>query len=140
MTSATPEVLLVHPGGPFWRNRDRGAWQLPKGLIEPGESPEEAARREAQEELGVQLEGPLRLLGCLKQKGGKIVEAFALEHDLDPAKIAGNWFSMEWPPRSGRLQTFPESDAARWFDLNDAYDWILSSQAPFLERLRALLS
>jgi len=130
----------VHPGGPYWRKRDRGAWQLPKGLIEPGETPEEAARREAEEELGVHLGGPLRPLGSLKQKGGKLVEAFALEHDLDPAGIAGNSFSMEWPPRSGRLQNFPEIDAARWFALEEADGWILPGQAAFLERLRTLLS
>ena len=130
----------MHPGGPYWRKRGRGAWQLPKGVIEPDETSEEAARREAEEELGVRLEGPLRPLGSVKQNGAKLVEAFALEHDLDPARIAGNSFSMEWPPRSGRLQTFPEVDAARWFMLDAAEERMLPSQTPFLERLRALLS
>ena len=130
----------MRPGGPYWRNRDRGAWQLAKGLIEPGESPEQAARREAEEELGIALSGPLAPLGSVRQKGGKLVEAFALGYDFDPATIAGNSFSLEWPPRSGRLQTFPEVEAARWFGLNEANDCILPSQAPFLERLRALLS
>jgi len=132
-------VLLVHPGGPYWRNRDRGAWQLPKGLVEPGEAPAAAARREAEEELGFRLDGKLDPLGTVRQKGGKVVEAFALEHDVDPALINSNTFSLEWPPRSGRILSFPEADAARWFPLGEARTWILASQAPFIDRLARLL-
>src|SRR5687768_985398 len=103
LTKGRREVLLVHPGGPYWRNRDRGAWQLPKGLIEPDEEPEAAARREAEEELGIRLEGKLLPLGSVRQKSGKVVEGFALEHDLDPTSLTGNTFPLEWPPRSGRI-------------------------------------
>ena len=135
-----PEVLLVRPGGPYWRNRDRGAWQLPKGLIEPGEASAAAARREAEEELGIRLEGDLTPLGCVRQRGGKVVEAFALEHDVDRGSIVSKTFTLEWPPRSGCVQSFPEADAARWFPLGEAGDWILPSQAPFLERLARLFA
>ncbi|OWQ90648.1 NUDIX domain-containing protein [Sphingopyxis witflariensis] len=134
------QVLLVHPGGPFWRRRDRGAWQIPKGLIAPGESAEDAARREAQEELGVALEGPLAALGQLRQAGGKMVEAFALEQDIDAAAIVSNRFELEWPPESGRSQFFPEVDAARWFTLAEADTTMLSSQRPFLDRLSERLA
>lgn len=139
LTKGRREVLLVHPGGPYWRNRDRGAWQLPKGLIEPDEEPEAAARREAEEELGIRLEGKLLPLGSVRQKSGKVVEGFALEHDLDPTSLTGNTFPLEWPPRSGRIQSFPEIDAARWFALSEAAEWMLPSQTPFLERLATLL-
>ncbi|WP_447761392.1 NUDIX domain-containing protein [Sphingopyxis panaciterrae] len=134
------QVLLVHPGGPFWRRRDRGAWQVPKGLIAPGESPEDAARREAQEELGVALEGPLAALGQLRQAGGKMVEAFALEQDIEAAAIVSNCFELEWPPKSGRRQSFPEVDAARWFTMAEADTMMLPSQRPFLGRLSELLA
>lgn len=129
------EVLLVHPGGPLWRNRDVGAWQIPKGLIEPGEDPSAAARREVEEELGISLVGELQPLGRLKQAGGKLVEAYALEQQVDVQKVASNEFQMEWPPRSGRMQSFPEVDAARWFSLGDAGDMILPSQRALLDRL-----
>lgn len=110
-----PEVLLVHPGGPFWRKRDRGAWQIPKGEIGAGESIEAAALREAEEELGVRLEGALVPLGQLRQAGGKIVACFALEQDIDATAVGSNLFELEWPPKSGKRQSFPEIDAARWF-------------------------
>jgi predicted NUDIX family NTP pyrophosphohydrolase len=129
------EVLLVLPGGPFWKGRDRGAWQIPKGLIEPGEEPAEAARREAAEELGVVLPGALRPLGALRQAGGKWVEGFALEGDFEPEAIVSNRFEMEWPRGSGKLASFPEVERARWFALAEAAEWILPSQAPFLDRL-----
>lgn len=129
------EVLLVHPGGPFWRNKDVGAWQLPKGLIEPDEEPAAAARREAQEELGVLLDGEWLPLGEIRQAGGKYVEAFALEHDFDPGTIQSNMFEMEWPPRSGRIQCFPEVDAARWFGHEEVRRMMLESQKPLLDRL-----
>src|SRR5438046_680594 len=109
-----PEVLLVHPGGPLWQRKDAGAWQLPKGLIAPGETAEAAALRETEEELGVVLVGALVPLGTIRQKGGKIVEAFALEQDFDPTTIASNEFELEWPPHRGRVQRFAEIDAARW--------------------------
>ena len=133
------EVLLVHPGGPFWRNRQQGAWQLPKGLIGPDEDPIQAARREAEEELGVRLQGNLLPLGSIRQKGGKIVDAFAIEQDFDPARLASNTFTMEWPPRTGRIEQFAEVDDARWFTLTEARTWILPSQAPLLDRLAGAL-
>jgi predicted NUDIX family NTP pyrophosphohydrolase len=132
-------VLLVHPGGPYWRRKDKGAWQIPKGMIEEGEDPESAARREAEEELGVRLTAALQPLGELRQAGGKRVEAFAVEQEIDTAAVTSISFEMEWPPRSGRVQSFPEVDAARWFDLAEAAEQMLLSQRPFLERLQALL-
>lgn len=129
------EVLLVHPGGPFWRNKDVGAWQMPKGLVEPGEDDEDAARREVSEELGIGIDAPFVRLGEVRQAGGKTVVAFAGELDLDPATIVSNSFEIEWPPRSGRRATFPEVDEARWFDLDGAARMILRSQAPLLDLL-----
>lgn len=134
------EVLLVHPGGPFWRSRDAGAWQIPKGGIEEGEDAAAAARREAEEELGVTLTGALRPLGEIRQSGGKLVEAFAVAQDLDPDAIVSMTFEMEWPPRSGRTATFPEVDAARWFGMAEARAMMLPSQLPLLDRLEALLA
>ena len=134
-TGSALEVLLVHPGGPFWRNKNAGAWQLPKGGIEPGESAAEAARREAEEELGIALTGEPQPLCSLRQAGGKLVEVFALEQDLDPAAIAGNEFEIEWPPRSGRTRRFPEVDQARWFALAAARRMVLQSQTPMLDAI-----
>ncbi len=133
------EVLLVHPGGPFWRNRDEGAWSIPKGEFEEGEAPESVARREFDEELGVAPVGDLLPLGEVRQKAGKLVEAFALEGDLDADAIVSNHFRCEWPPRSGRFQSFPEVDRAAWFTLPAARGKLLESQWPFLDRLAALL-
>jgi len=130
------EVLLVHPGGPYWRGKDAGAWMIPKGQIEPGEEPAAAALREFEEELGMRPEGLPQPLCRIRQKGGKWVEAFALEGDLDPAAIASNVFEAEWPPRSGRLQSFPEVDRAAWFALDEARHKILPSQRPILDRLQ----
>ena len=132
------EVLLAHFGGPQWRNRDDGAWAIPKGLVEPGETLDACARREFEEELGVPAEGPLVRLGRIRQKGGKYVEAFALEGDLDAAGIVSNAFTMEWPPRSGRQRTFPEVDQAGWFGLEEARRKILPSQRPILDAFEAL--
>jgi predicted NUDIX family NTP pyrophosphohydrolase len=129
------EVLLVHPGGPFWRNKDAGAWQLPKGGIEAGETAAEAARRETEEELGIVLTGKPRPLCQLRQSGGKLVEVFALEQDLDPEAIAGNDFELEWPPHSGRMRRFPEVDRAAWFTLEAAREMVLKSQAPMLDAI-----
>jgi len=129
------EVLLGHFGGPLWAKKDEGAWAIPKGVVEPDETPERAARREFEEELGFPAEGELVPLGRIRQKGGKIVEAFALEGDLDAAAIRSNHFTLEWPPRSGRMQSFPEIDRTAWFDLAEAREKILPSQAQILDLL-----
>jgi len=134
------EVLLVHPGGPFWRNKDVGAWQLPKGLVGAGEEDDAAARREVAEELGVVVAGPLTDLGEVRQAGGKVVRAFAVELDVDIASIVSNTVEIDWPPRSGRKLTIPEIDEARWFAPEDAHRHILPSQAPFITRLEAALA
>ena len=137
--AGTIEVLLAHPGGPYWKSRNRGWWQIPKGLAEPGEAMETAARREAEEELGIELAGPLEPLGRIRQAGGKWVEGFALEQDIDPGQVASNTFTIEWPRGSGRQQAFPEVDEVRWFTLAEASQWMLPSQQPFLDRLTEAL-
>src|SRR6478672_11788044 len=130
------EVLLVHPGGPFFARKDDGSWSIPKGLYEDGEEPLAAARREFEEELGSPCPGGDALeLGEIRQKSGKRVIAWAIEGDLDAASIVSNTFELEWPPRSGRVQTFPEVDRAAWFTLDAARTKILAAQAPFLDRL-----
>jgi predicted NUDIX family NTP pyrophosphohydrolase len=129
------EVLLVHLGGPFWRNKDAGAWSIPKGEIELGEDPADVAQREFREEPGSSAGQPLRSLGEIRQRGGKIVIAFAVEGNLDAEAISSNTFEMEWPPKSGRRQRFPEVDRAEWFDLKRARVKILASQQPLLDRL-----
>lgn len=134
------EVLLVHPGGPFWRNKDVGAWQIPKGEIHPGEEVEAAARREVEEELGIALDGRLRPLMDVRQAGGKRVRAFLLEQDVDTEAVRSVSFQIEWPPRSGRIQAFPEVDAARWFGLAEARRMMLPSQRPLLDQLEELLA
>ncbi len=133
-------VLLVHPGGPFRRNRDLGAWSIPKGELENGEDPEAAARREFTEELGVEVTGPLRPLGNIRQQGGKIVLAYALEGTLDVGAVRSNHIAIEWPPRSGRTIQVPEIDRAGWFALPLARQKILAGQRPFLDRLEYLLN
>jgi predicted NUDIX family NTP pyrophosphohydrolase len=130
---AGPEVLLVHFGGPQWRNRDAGAWGIPKGLVEPGEALEQCARREFGEELGMQPDGDLVRLGRIRQAGGKQVEAFALEGEFDTGRIVSNCFTIEWPPRSGRIGSWPEVDRAAWFTLADARARMLPSQLPILD-------
>jgi predicted NUDIX family NTP pyrophosphohydrolase len=133
-------VLLVHPGGPFWRNKDDGAWSIPKGEIGATEDPEAAARREFTEELGPSATiGPLRSLGEVVQRGGKRVMAFAGEGDFDPGKLASNSFEIEWPPHSGRMQAFPEVDRAEWYDLETAKTKILSGQIDPLDRVEEVL-
>ena len=129
------ELLLVHPGGPFWKKRDAGAWSIPKGEYAPGEDPLAVAVREFEEETGVRPTGEFRSLGDLVQKGGKIVGAWAVEGDLDPAAIRSNTFEIEWPPKSGRKATFPEVDRAGWFSPEEAREKILPSQSPFIARL-----
>jgi len=138
--NSTLEVLLAHPGGPYFRNKDEGAWTVPKGEIEPEEDMLQAARREFQEEIGVSPEGPFHPLAPIKQKGGKIVHAWACAGDLDPAAAVSNTFSIEWPPRSGTMQEFPEVDEVRWFDLDEARVKIQSTQIPLLDELEAIVA
>lgn len=133
------EVLLVHPGGPFWRNKDVGAWQIPKGEIEAGEDAEAAARREAQEELGVAVDVPLVPLEDVRQAGGKLVMAFAGAMDFDTAAIVSGTTEIEWPRGSGRRQTIPEIDEARWLSPAEARRLILPSQLPLLDDLDRML-
>jgi predicted NUDIX family NTP pyrophosphohydrolase len=128
-------VLLAHPGGPFWQKRDLGAWTIPKGEYESGELPEDAARREFREELGIEAIGTLQPLGEVAQKGGKLVTAFALEGDFDISVLRSNTFELEWPPRSGRVATFPEVDRVEWMTLEMARKKILAGQMPLLDRL-----
>ena len=129
------EILLGHPGGPFWQNKDDGAWSIPKGLIGADETPLSAARREFAEETGHDPDGDFWPLGEARQPGGKIVQAWAVEGDWDPALISSNTFEMEWPPRSGRRRSFPEIDRAAWFGIADARRKILKGQAVFVDRL-----
>jgi predicted NUDIX family NTP pyrophosphohydrolase len=133
------EVLLIRPGGPFWRNRDEGAWMIPKGAIEPGETPVDAAIREFEEEIGMPLTAIPFPLCMIKQSGGKIVKVFAAEGDIDPTEIASIHFEMEWPPKSGELQSFPEAEEARWMKLTEAHLMMLPSQLPILDALEARL-
>lgn len=134
------ELLLVHPGGPFWKNKDDGAWTIPKGLVEPGEDGLAAARREFAEETGFAVEGPFLELGAFRQPGGKTVLAWAAEGDADPARLTSNSFTIEWPPRSGRQAEFPEIDRAAWFDPESAGRKILKGQKPLIEALLQRLS
>jgi len=133
------QVLLIKPGGPFWRNKDAGAWMIPKGMVEPGEVPAEAALREFEEETGSQLTAVPFPLATVRQAGGKIVETFAVEGDLDPAGIRSIDFAMEWPPRSGRIEHYPEAAEARWMPLGEARAMMLPSQLPLLDALEAKL-
>lgn len=135
---AGPEVLLVHPGGPFWRAKRWGSWSIPKGEVEEGEEPPAVAEREFAEELGAAPPpGPRTELGTVTQAGGKRVVAWAVSGDLDPGTVRSNTFTMEWPPRSGVTREFPEVDEARWFTLEEAGRRILAGQRPLLERLAA---
>jgi predicted NUDIX family NTP pyrophosphohydrolase len=130
------EVLLVHPGGPFWARRDAGAWSIPKGEYDAGDDPREAALREFEEETGTALPpGELIDLGSVKQKGGKVVSAWAVEGDLDPDAVKSNTFTMQWPPRSKRFATFPEVDRAGWFGPEEAREKLVSAQTEFVDRL-----
>lgn len=134
------EVLLVHPGGPYWARKDDGAWSIPKGLIEPGEDPWAVALREFAEETGAPLQGDLVPLGAFAQSRAKTIEVWATEGDFDPATLRSNTFSIEWPPRSGRLQDFPEVDRAQWFTPQVAFDKILKGQRPVIEALMQRLA
>ena len=133
------EVLLIKPGGPFWRNKDAGAWMIPKGMVEPGEAPAEAALREFEEETGTKLSAVPFLLARVRQAGGKLVEAFAVEGDLDAAAVRSNEFELEWPPRSGKFDRYPEVAEARWMSLAQAREMMLPSQLPLIDALEAKL-
>ena len=130
-----PEVFLVHPGGPFWKNKDNGSWTIPKGEITEGELPLDAAIREVKEETGLTCNGAFIELDPLKQKSGKLVYAWALEKEIDPSQITSNTFEMEWPPRSGKFKQFPEVDKAGWFTIGEARQRIISGQAGFIDEL-----
>ncbi len=134
------EVLLVHPGGPFWAKKDDGAWSIPKGEFEEDEDPFDAAKREFEEETGIAPSGDVIPLEPLRQPSGKLVYAWAMKGDFDPAVLKSNTFSMEWPPKSGRQQEFPEIDRAAWLSIEAARRKILKGQAPFLLQLREKLA
>lgn len=134
------EVLLAHPGGPFWANRDAGAWTIPKGLPEPGEDLLSAARREFAEETGLHPDGPFLALGDVKQKAGKTVHAWAYEGDADPSQLTSNLMSVEWPSGSGKRVEFPEVDRCAWFDPVEAREKLNPAQVAFVDRLEAALT
>jgi predicted NUDIX family NTP pyrophosphohydrolase len=129
------EVLLVHPGGPFWSRKDLGAWSIPKGGHEPGEMPIDAAQREFREETGFTVEGPFLPLTPVRQAGGKLVTAWAVEGDLDASAVHSTTFTMEWPPKSGRRQEFPELDRVEWMTPERARPLLIKGQTVFLDRL-----
>jgi predicted NUDIX family NTP pyrophosphohydrolase len=133
------EVLLVHPGGPFWAKKDMHAWSIPKGEFGAGDDPLSAARREFTEETGLPIDGTFRALPPVKQPGGKVVHAWAVEGDCDPAAVTSNRFTLEWPPRSGRMQEFPEVDRASWFPLAVAREKIHKGQVALLDALETML-
>lgn len=133
------QVLLAHPGGPFFVSRDEGAWTLPKGAVEPGEEPLQAARREFTEETGFASVPPFLPLGEVRQKSGKRVQAWAFEGDCDPVDLVCSAFELEWPPRTGRFRSFPEIDRLGWFDVAHAHRKIMPAQALLLDRLVALV-
>ena len=130
-----PELFLVHPGGPFWKNEDDGAWSIPKGEIDPDEDPLMAARREFREETGQAIDGAFTPLDPVKIASGKVIEAWAIEHDLDAAAITSNSFEIEWPPRSGKKQVFPEVDRAAWFPAVEALRKINKGQVPLVAQV-----
>ena len=133
------EVLLAHPGGPYWARKDDGAWTIPKGELEPGEAPEEAAFRELHEETGWTVSGPGHPLGTVRQKSGKVVHAWAVAADVDPDTLVSNQIDIEWPPRSGLRRRIPEVDRAAWFTLDEARVKLMEAQLPLLDRLAEAL-
>lgn len=138
--SSGVEVLLAHPGGPFWANKDVGAWSIPKGELEGDEDPLACARREFGEETGISVDGPFHELGSVHQKAGKEVCAWAVEGGVDPLALRSNTFSMEWPPRSGTICQYPEVDRFEWFDLESAARQINPGQVDLLDRLLGVLN
>jgi predicted NUDIX family NTP pyrophosphohydrolase len=139
LNNKQPEVMLVHPGGPFWKNKDEGAWSIPKGEYNGDEDPLTAAKRELKEETGLVIEGSFIPLTAIRQKGGKQVMAWAVETDVDVTAITSNNFEMEWPPRSGKKQSFPEVDRAAWLGIKEAIAKINPSQAAFIMELVEIL-
>lgn len=134
------EIMLVHPGGPFWAKKDEGAWSIPKGLVEEHEDPLSTAKREFKEEIGVEVDGEFIDLGKIKQPSRKIVHVFALEKDLDVTNIVSNTFTLEWPRGSGIVQEYPEIDKAEWFSVEEAKKKILKGQIGFIDRLIKILN
>ncbi|MGZ5220442.1 MAG: NUDIX domain-containing protein [Chitinophagaceae bacterium] len=139
LVTGTTEVLLVHPGGPFWSKKDLGAWSIPKGEFDDHENPFDAAIREMEEETGLSAFGELIELTPVKQKSGKLVYAWALQKNIDPGKIKSNHFEMEWPPKSGTKRSFPEIDKAAWYELGEAKKKIIEAQASFITELELKL-
>ena len=139
VSSGSPEVMLVHPGGPLWKNKDLGAWSIPKGEFLPGQDPLETAKREFKEETGGTVKGKFEELLPVRQAGGKVVYAFAVKGDFDVSKLKSNTFAMEWPPKSGRVEKIPEVDRAEWFDLSTAKQKINVAQAALIDQLESLL-
>src|SRR5687767_5569992 len=133
------KIFLVHPGGPFWAKKDNGAWTIPKGEFDDNEDPLNAAKREFEEETGTKLSGKFIALNPVKQKSGKTVYAWALEGDIDPAKIKSNEFEIEWPPGSGKMKSFPEIDKAAWFEANEATKKIIEAQSSLIHQLKAVV-
>lgn len=133
-------MLLIHPGGPYWRNKQAGAWMIPKGGVDEGESASQAAVREFEEELGTPLQSAPFRLCRVRQSGGKIVDVFAAEGEFEPARLRSMEFEMEWPPRSGRVERYPECDEARWMSIAQARELMLPSQVPILDAIEAKLS
>ncbi|MGH7710484.1 MAG: NUDIX domain-containing protein [Gemmatimonadaceae bacterium] len=134
-----PELFLVHPGGPYWAKKDVGAWTIPKGEYTEGEEPLAAAKREFTEETGFELDGEFRPLSAIKQPSGKVISAWAIEGDCDPAQLRSMPFSMEWPPKTGRMQEFPEVDRAAWFNIPEARRRLIAGQTGFIDQLMLLL-
>ena len=137
--NSTVELLLVHPGGPFWAKKDAGSWSIPKGEYEEPDDPLETAKREFREETGFQSREPFLALGTLKQPSGKLITAWAFEGDCDPNALVSNRFELEWPPKSGKMQSFPEIDRAEWFDTSEARRRILPGQSPFIDQFEKLV-
>lgn len=133
------EIFLVHPGGPLWAKKGAGAWSIPKGEFEEGEDPLQVAKREFTEETGFPIDGEFRQLDALKQPGGKIIHAWSIEADCDASRVRSNLFSMEWPPKSGRMQSFPEVDRAEWFTIPEARKRIIAGQVGFVDQLTSRL-
>lgn len=133
------QVMLVHPGGPFWKNKDAGAWSIPKGEFNDNEEPLDAAKREFEEETGLTVSGKFLPLTPVKQKSGKLIYTWAVEEDIDVSSIKSNLFEMEWPPRSGKMKCFPEIDEACWFAVEEAKEKIIKGQFSFIEELIGLL-
>jgi len=134
------EVFLMHPGGPYWKNKDLGAWSIPKGEIADNEDEEEAAKREFEEETGMKINTNLIPLKPIRQKNGKTVVAWAVNQDIDPSGIVSNLFEIEWPPKSGKHQQFPEMDRAEWFPVSVAKEKVVAGQAALIEELEEILS